>query len=206
MSVAARGVGLFLFIPIVLILYLRLPFGLAPSVLTGIAIMLGHRFLARPFMDRHLRSRCFWCGRAIEDEGLDAPFRSRGSVVAARVCSSVHGARIAAFARTVAAARPLLAAMILVPLAFYLVNALATIAGRPIVALDAARWWFKIPIATAVVALSFVWPAGARIDRPPSIDFPVHNLFLLGVRNTLWVFRLVGLWWLGDGLVRSMLA
>ena len=34
------------------------------------------------------------------------------------------------------------------------------------------------------------------MTRLPAIDFPVHNLFLLGVRNTLWVFRLVGLWWL----------
>jgi hypothetical protein len=29
--------------------------------------------------------------------------------------------------------------------------------------------------------------------------FPLHNFFLLGIRNTLWVFRLVGAWWLVDG-------
>jgi hypothetical protein len=30
----------------------------------------------------------------------------------------------------------------------------------------------------------------------PRSAFPVHNLFLLGIGNTLWVFRLVGAWWL----------
>ena len=34
----------------------------------------------------------------------------------------------------------------------------------------------------------------------PAIDFPVHNLFLLGVNTTFWVFRIVGLFWLGQGI------
>jgi hypothetical protein len=32
--------------------------------------------------------------------------------------------------------------------------------------------------------------------------FPLHNLFLLGIRNTLWVFRLVGAWWLVAGVLQ----
>jgi len=32
------------------------------------------------------------------------------------------------------------------------------------------------------------------------VPFPVHNFFLLGIRNLLWVFRLIGLWWLWRGL------
>jgi hypothetical protein len=42
----------------------------------------------------------------------------------------------------------------------------------------------------------------ASLEQPPlSVPFPVHNFFLLGVRNLLWVFRLVGLWWIWQGLL-----
>jgi len=58
-----------------------------------------------------------------------------------------------------------------------------------------------VPVASAVVALSFLWPLGRRTDAPPSIDFPPHNLALLGVRNTLWIFRIVGLIWLGQAVL-----
>ena len=35
-----------------------------------------------------------------------------------------------------------------------------------------------------------------RLTREPAIDLPSHNLSLLGVATTLWVFRIVGLFWL----------
>jgi hypothetical protein len=199
---ALQGMLLFLFIPLVLVLYLRMPFGLAPSILGGIAIMLAHRPVARPWMERHRARRCFWCGQAVGPDAVAAPFLSRRAVIDARACSAAHRDRLHAFGRSVAAARPLLAALILLPVALYLVNALAALAEVPLVPLEAAKWGFKIPIATAVVALSFLWPAGFRMTRPPAIDFPVHNLFLLGVRNTLWVFRVVGIWWLAEGAWR----
>jgi hypothetical protein len=34
---------------------------------------------------------------------------------------------------------------------------------------------------------------------PAHVPFPAHNLFLLGVRNLLWIFRLVGAWWIVRG-------
>lgn len=198
--VAWTGVGLFLFIPLVLVLYLRMPLGLAPSILIGIVVMLAHRFVARPFMERYLSRRCFWCGRVFSGGGFDAGFVSRGEAVAARGCRASHAANLVSFARVVGASRPLLVVMILVPVAVYLVNALAAIGGVWSIPLDAARWGFKIPIAAAVVGLSFAWPFGARMTRSAAIDFPAHNLFLLGVRGTLWVFRLVGIWWLAAGV------
>ena len=198
-----RGILLFLFIPAVLVLYLRMPFGLAPSVPVGIALMIGHRFLARPFLDRHVGARCFWCGGALDPgAGVATPFTSRGKTVPARGCDERCGGRTRAFARAVAALRPVLAILILGPVFVYLANALLWIAGIEAIPLDAARWGFKIPIAAAVVGLSFAYPIGARLDREPAIDFPVHNLFLLGIGNTMWVFRLVGMWWLLDGAWR----
>jgi len=199
MPLALRGAVLFLFIPLVLVLYLRMPFGLAPSVLGGIAIMVAHRFVARPWMERHLVSRCFWCGRA--PAPIEAPLTSKGTTIAARACTARHRDDLRAFGRVVAAGKPALAMLILVPVVLNLLNALAAIAGTTIVPLDTAVWCFKIPIALAVVTLSFAWPLGRSSSGQAAIDFPVHNLFLLGVNPTFWVFRIVGLFWLGQGVL-----
>jgi hypothetical protein len=192
--VRLAGAALFLFIPIVLVLFLRLPFGLPVSLATGVAIMLAHRFVARPFMERHLASRCFWCG--CDRASFDASFLSRGETIGARACCEGHAGDVRALGRTVAASKLALAAGIVLPLAFFLINGVLTIAGRPIVSMDAARWTFKVPVAATVVSLAFVWPIGRRMSRTPAIDFPVHNLSLLGARWTLWVFRIVGMVWL----------
>ena len=190
------GALLFLFIPLVLVLYLRMPLGLPGSVFLGMFLMIGHRFVARPFMERHIERRCFWCGRDLAGPGVPAPFRSSGETVEARACSGTHADRLIAFARTVAAGRLVVFLLIVLPVLIYLGNALLTIVGHGFLPLDTARTAFKIPIAVAVVTLSFAWPLGARLKREPAIDIPAHNLSLLGVSWTLWVFRIVGLFWL----------
>jgi hypothetical protein len=35
---------------------------------------------------------------------------------------------------------------------------------------------------------------------PLPVPFPAHNFFLLGLRSLLWIFRLVGAWWIVRGL------
>ena len=190
------GTLLFLFIPLVLVLYLRMPLGLAPSILLGVALMVGHRFMARPFMLRELQRRCFWCGGVVGETPLDASTRSRDKLLQARACSRGCRDSFLAFGRFVSAVRPVVALLIFVPIAVYLANAAVRIAGGSSIPIEVARWLFKVPIAIAVGGLSVAYPLGRGMTRPPAIDFPVHNLFLLGVRNTLWVFRLVGLWWL----------
>lgn len=198
------GLLLFLFIPLVLVLFLRMPLGPAGSVLAGIAIMLGHRRLARPFMDRHLAVRCFWCGCDGGATGVDAPFRSGRETIAARACCEGHASDLHALGRVAAAGKIVLGALIFVPLAAYLANALLSLAGRAPLSLEAARWMFKVPIAGAVFGLSFLWPLGRTMKREPAIDFPVHNLSLLGARWTLWVFRIVGLVWLVQAVVAGI--
>lgn len=194
----ATGLLFFLFIPLVLVLYLRMPLGLSPSVLLGIALMIVHPWFARPFMDRHLDRRCFWCGRDLVAPGVRVPLRSGRATIEARACSGTHADRLIAFARTVAAGRLVVFLLIVLPVLIYLGNALLTIVGRGFLPLDTARAAFKIPIAVAVVTLSFAWPLGARLTREPAVDVPAHNLSLLGVAWTLWVFRIVGLFWLGQ--------
>ena len=198
------GLLLFLFIPLVLVLFLRMPLGLAGSILAGIAIMLAHRRVARPFMDRHLAVRCFWCGCDGGATGVDAAFHSGRETIAARACCEGHASDLRALGRVVAGAKLALGVAIFVPLVVYLVNALLSIGGWAPLSLDAARWVFKVPIAAAVVALSFAWPYGRTMSREPAIDFPVHNLSLLGARWTLWVFRLVGLFWLGQAVFEAI--
>ena len=192
------GALLFLVIPLVLILFLRMPLGLPGSIVLGRALMIAHRFVARPFMERHLDSRCFWCGGDLAGPGALAFFRSRNATIEARACSNAHADRVIAFARMAAAGRLIVFLLIVLPVAVYLGNALLTIAGHGFLPLDAARAAFKIPIAIAVVTLSFAWPLGTRLAREPAIDVPAHNLSLLGVSWTLWVFRVVGMFWLGQ--------
>jgi hypothetical protein len=162
--------------------------------------MVLHRRLARPFMDRHLAARCFWCGCDLAGPGVSAPIRSAKETIAARACGAGHADDLAAFARAVAAWRWILAASILVPVLAYLGNALLAMAGWAPLSLEDARWLFKVPIAGAVVGLSLAWPLGRAFERDPAIDFPAHNLSLLGVRWTLWVFRVVGVFWLAQAI------
>lgn len=200
------GALLFLFIPIVLVLYLRRPLGAAVSLGAGVAIMIAHRFVARPFMDRRLAARCFWCGRDLVGAGVAAPFASRGVSIDARACGEGHAANLLAFARFVARWYPALWVLVVLPVLAYLGLAAAEIVGRPLLAPRAAAWLFKVPIAAAVVAVSFLWPTGRVLTNDPAVGFPPHNLFLLGVSNTLWIFRVVGLVWLAQAAVALALA
>jgi hypothetical protein len=199
----AAGALLFLFIPLVLVLFLRMPLGQPASILTGLVLMIAHPRFARPFMWRHLAERCFWCGRDLAAPGIPAPFRSGQRTVAAETCSRTHAARVTAFGRTMAAGRLAAFALIAIPVVVYLANALLTIVGWGFLPLDTARTMFKVPIALAVVTASFAWPLGFRLARDPTIDFPAHNLSLLGVGWTLQIFRIVGLWWLVDAAWRA---
>jgi hypothetical protein len=194
------GAVLFLFIPLVLILYLRQPLGAALSIAAGVAIMIAHRFVARPFLNVWLARRCFWCGRDLDGAGYPAPFASRGATIEARACSEAHAGNLSAFARFVARWFPALWALIVVPVLVFLVLAAAEVAGRTLVAPRGAAWLFKVPIAAGVVGVSFLWPTGRRLTNQPAIGFPPHNLFLLGISNTLWIFRVVGIIWLGQAV------
>jgi hypothetical protein len=49
------------------------------------------------------------------------------------------------------------------------------------------------------VNLAALGPALGRPGPPPRAAFPPHNFTLLGVRNLLWIFRLVGVWWIAAG-------
>jgi len=217
MSVLAlQGVALFAFIPLVLFLYLQIPLGPGPSLLTGLALMFGHRFVAAPWMARHATGRCLWCGRGLRgasrQKGSDAnglrregEMRPEGVALAVRAgsrtwdlaaCGEAHGALAGRFLTFVSRRRAWIAAGIFAPLALLLIATAALALGHPFLAPAWNRLQFRTIVALTVVSVSLAYRTIARPQAPLVSPFPLHNLFLLGIRATLWVFRIVGALWL----------
>src|SRR5713226_9188864 len=95
--ILGSGVVLFLFIPLVLVLFVRHPAPLGVSLGAGVLLMVGHRFLARPYMAWAAPLKCVWCNRVLAGapEGKRAgevsvlELRQGDQVVKARCCA-VH--------------------------------------------------------------------------------------------------------------------
>jgi hypothetical protein len=206
---AAAGVLLFLFIPLVLFLFVRHPAPIWLSLVAGVVLMIAHRRVARPYMRRVLPWKCVWCNRVLPraDAAGTAPGTAPGTelleleagkdVLYARCCTA-HRDPAARFFTFLDTARWPLRAGIFVPLLLLLLALIATAAGQT-VRLDAATALFQliVGITVNVAALGYLF---LRPRAPVSVPFPVHNFFLLGVRILLWIFRLVGIWWIWKGL------
>jgi hypothetical protein len=208
-----QGVLLFLFVPLVLGLLLRQPLGPGWSVGLAIAIVFGHRLVAEPWAAKFADVRCLWCGRT--GGGRAVPVLAGGRQWQMLACSEAHAARISRFLGFLVRFRTPIGLGIGLPLAWLVVASLAAAAGRPLLSHAANALVFRLVVAATVVAASlapFVGPAaGAGDPRPASgsprpeplrCPFPIHNLSLLGIGHTLWIFRAVGAWWLVDGLIR----
>jgi hypothetical protein len=202
----AAGVLLFLFIPLVLFLFVRHPEPLAASLGAGIVLMVGHRFLARPHLHRAAPGKCVWCNRALPPAGDPAThtlyLASGGRVLEARCCDR-HQPPAGRFFRCLDRARWPLRLGIFLPLLLLLAALAAGAAGRP-GWLDAATAWFQLLIGLTVSAAAWGYLLcdplpGGEGDAPVDVPFPVHNFFLLGVHPLLWIFRLVGAWWIVRG-------
>ncbi len=193
-----QGVLLFAFIPLVLVLFLRQPIGPGASVAAGLVIMLGHRFLAAPWMARHAAERCLWCGRAAGG-GTRFVVNSGGRSWTMTACGPAHRSLSGRFLTFVGRCRAPIAIGIFVPLALLLAGSLAIAAGCRVVAHEWNAWQFRTIVAFTVAGASVAYPAVKLPDEPLRCPFPLHNLFLLGIRQTLWIFRLVGAWWIVGG-------
>ena len=208
--IAAQGVLLFLFIPLVLFLLLRQPAGPGWSVAIGLAIMFGHRLLAAPWMAKFADVRCLWCGRV--GAGRTLPVIASGREWQMTACSESHATQTARFLGFVFRFRALIGLGIFLPLAWLVITSLAAAAGWPLLPHATNALVFRVVVAATVVTASIAPfapppPFGLRRGKPAPAPplrcpFPLHNLFLLGIRNVLWVFRVVGAWWLVDGLLR----
>jgi hypothetical protein len=200
--IALQGILLFLFIPLVLFLLLRQPAGPGSSVAIALAIMFGHRYLAAPWMAKFADVRCLWCGRVGAGRALSVV--AGGRVWQMTACSEFHATLVAKFLGFVFRFRIVIGLGIFVPLTWLIVASLAEAAGLPLLSHDTNALVFRLVVAATVVAASIApFVVAFPAPEPPlRCPFPLHNLFLLGIRNVLWVFRIVGAWWLIDGLLR----
>src|SRR5436305_3431771 len=194
------GALLFLFIPLVLFHYVQHPAPVGLSLAAGVILMLGHRRLARPYMLRVLAWKCVWCNRLLPPAGTagtaDLELLSGGGVLHARCCAA-HRDPAARFFTFLNAWRWPLRLGIFVPLLLLLAALATTALGRP-VPLDGATNLFRLAIGVTVNVAAWGYLL-VRERAPLAVPFPVHNFFLLGVRSLLWIFRLVGIWWIALG-------
>lgn len=203
--VYVTGVLLFLFIPLVLFLFVRHPEPVGVSLAAGVVLMIGHRFLARPYMARVLPVKCVWCNRVPfrgargpeDSEDATLELRTRGGTIQARCCPE-HRKPAAKFFTFLHAWRWPLRLGIFLPLLYLLFALAMDAAGQP-APINSATESFKLIVGITVNVAAFGYLA-VRERSSLSVPFPVHNFFLLGVRNLLWVFRLIGLWWIWQGL------
>ena len=196
----ATGVLLFLFIPLVLFLFVRHPEPVGASLLVGVMLMLGHRMLARPYMARALPFKCAWCNRFLapgaQSEALELRTRG-GGVLQARCCPGhrLPAAKLFAFLDSW---RLVLRIGIFVPLVLLLAALTRQAFGR-FAPVPAATALFQLAVGVTVNLAAFGYLA-MKPREGTLVPFPAHNFFLLGVRNLLWVFRLIGIWWIWKGL------
>ena len=194
-----KGILLFLFIPLVLYLFLQYPAGVPASFLLAVAIMFGHRLVALPFFVRNKNSRCFWCGR-LDRERIVTQVRTGDETVEIESCRERCYDQTGSFLTFTYRYRHLLRTGIFVPLVWYIVTMLLDHFGIWTFPRDWNRFIFQFFIALTVVTISFAYRVVKRA-ADPAFAFPIHNLFLLGAKNTLLVFRYVGIWWLAASVI-----
>lgn len=198
------GVALFLFIPVVLVLFVAHPRPVGASVAAGVLLMLGHRFLARPYMLATRPLKCVWCNRHFSNvpgeaaEGALAVRLADGGAtpLEIRACAA-HVERTQRYFAWLAAWKLLLRLGIGLPLGLLLGCLVAFSAGLGDWTAEAtALFRLSVGVSVQIAALG---PWLGRPREASAAAFPVHNFYLLGIRNILWIFRLVGLWWIYAG-------
>lgn len=116
-------------------------------------------------------------------------------------CRAQHMEFLARFFTFVDRFKVPIAAGIFAPLLLLLTGTLFLAFGRPFISREMNALQFRTIVALTVAGTSVAYLTVRRPAQPLSCTFPLHNLFLLGVRNTLWVFRIVGVWWLALGMI-----
>lgn len=196
------GLLLFLPVPVVLALFTRQPLGVWGSLGLGVLLMATHRLYARPFALRRAGRRCLWCGGPAGD-GPSLALHEPGARTAWRACSRDHEERLRRTLGWAAGHRLFLAAAILGSLLVFLALAALAGVGRPAGLLpDDAIAAFRLGVAAGVLPLGWLAAQRGPLGEPAGrLPFPVHIQALVGTRWVLWLFRLVGLWWLAAGVL-----
>jgi len=195
------GALLFLPVPLVLWLFTRAPFGVVPSLLLGIVVMASHRLYARPFALRRAGRRCLWCGApaagALRLAVVEPPGESAWSVCSERHRESLLRA-LGMAQRWAVALRIGIGGGLVVFLPVALLAG-AGVAGA--ITFDDAVAFFRLAVAASVLPFAALAafvpvPSGESVRVP----FAVHIQALIGTWAVLWLFRIIGLLWLVQGI------
>ncbi|HSM14699.1 MAG TPA: hypothetical protein VLA66_11595 [Thermoanaerobaculia bacterium] len=193
------GVLLFLFIPVVLYLFVQHPEPVGASLVAGVVLMLGHRFVARPYFLRVREAKCAWCNRWLEGRAdLERFAVVAGDQEVPFVACPGHALPARRFFAWVDRLRLPLRLGIGAPL-LALLGALAAAAFGRGAAVPVATEAFRLLIGLTVHLAALGALLGTVRETPPRAAFPLHNFSLLGIRGILWIFRLVGIWWIVAG-------
>jgi len=175
----------------------RHPEPIGVSFLLGVALMVGHRRLALPYLAAVRPTTCVWCHRRLAEGVGEGPAAlelvSGPRTIELRACPE-HVEPTRRFFTFLDRARWPLRLGIALPL-LALLAALAAGAAGAREALLPATELFRLAVGLTVHAAA----AGGFFTTPAvraHAAFPVHNFYLLGVRAILWIFRLVGVWWI----------
>ena len=201
----ALGIALFLFIPVVLFLFVAHPKPVVASVVAGLALMAGHRFLARPYMLATRPHKCVWCNCFFTPpgEGEREPRRAVELAQGAALpplellACAAHVAPTRRFFAFVDLCRQPLRLGIGLPLGLLLGSLVAYSAGIGDWT-ESATALFRLAVGLSV-QLAALGPWLGTPREQSAAAFPVHNFYLLGIRAILWIFRLVGIWWIVTG-------
>jgi hypothetical protein len=197
MSLRLAGALLFLPVPIVLLLFTRLPLGVWPSLALGVALMATHRLYARPFARRHADARCLWCAGAAGGGPVLRVAEPFGETEW-RTCGPAHGERVRQVLGWARRHALLLKVGILGGLAVFLLGASLSPLALPR-ALQPQDWvaFFRVAVATAILPLGWLALRNAPSPAEPlPAPFPVHIQALIGTASVLWLFRVIGIVWL----------
>lgn len=196
------GLLLFLPVPLVLFLFTGQPLGPWISLGAGVVIMLTHRLYARPFALSRAHRRCLWCGGPAGD-GPGVALEEPLGRTCWRACGASHAGLLARTLGWAAGRRLFLGVGILGTLALFLALSVGVAAGQAagMEAADATGV-FRLGVALTVLPFGWLGPLTGPADGPKGrLPFPVHVQALVGTLWVLWLFRLVGLWWLVAALL-----
>ena len=202
-----RLVGLLLFLPVPLVLWLftKAPLGIAVSLAVGTALMATHRLYARPWVLARAGRRCLWCARPAV--ALRMRVREPLGETDWCACSEEHARALAGLLAWASAHAVFLQVAILGTLVLFLLAGFAAGFGWPLagVTFGDLSALFRLVIAVAVLPLGWRGGSAAGDPRAPlRSPFPLHIQALIGSAAVVWLFRLVGLVWLVVG-VRHLL-
>jgi hypothetical protein len=196
------GVVLFLPVPLVLVLFTRQPLGPWPSLGLGLVLVATHRLYARRFALSRAARRCLWCGARVNDGRVLVLQEPQGET-RWRACGEPHRLSLSRTLGWASLHRRVLAVGILGTLGLFLAAAVSVAAGvtRRIDMGDTVAF-FRLGVAATVLPLGWLAPTHGPGEGPRRLlPFPVHVQALVGTLWVVWLFRLVGLWWLASGLV-----